>query len=211
MLLLVIPTTTYSKTVLIMVGTKIIDKALILITVGELAKATITRRQAHFGAVMSGLLQLSCSSSEKSEMTERATSSSQESDPVEVQKFQLNDVKGPGHTTQKVTIPPFGTVNVWANTSVRGHCMRVHVLTELAFGPQFPAAVVSTAPMENYTLVLQGYQSACTTWAPMPLRYPLKQSLGRLCLATKYHQWFTQPGLPQRQSTQHQKDGFWRL
>ena len=39
-LLLVIPTTTYSKTVRVMVGTKIIDKALSLMTMGELAKAT---------------------------------------------------------------------------------------------------------------------------------------------------------------------------
>ena len=41
-LLLVIPTMTYSKAVPVMVGTKIIDKALSLITVGELAKATMT-------------------------------------------------------------------------------------------------------------------------------------------------------------------------
>ena len=85
-------------------------------TVEELAKA-------HFGAVMSGSLQLSHSSSDKSEMTKGATSSSQKSDPVQVQKFQLNDVKGLVCTTQKVTILPFGTINVWANTSVRGHCM----------------------------------------------------------------------------------------
>ena len=121
-LLLVIPTMTYSKTVLVMMGTKIIDKALSLMTVGELTKATTTWRQAHFGAVMSGLLQLSCSSSHKSEMTKGATSSSQEGDPVEMWKFQLNDVKGLVHTKQKVTIPSFGTINVWANTSVRGHC-----------------------------------------------------------------------------------------
>ena len=57
-LLLVIPTVTYSKTVPVMVGTKIINKALSLITMGELAKATMTWRQAHFGAVMLGSLQL---------------------------------------------------------------------------------------------------------------------------------------------------------
>ena len=86
-LLLVIPTMTYSKTVPVMVGTKIINKALSLMTVGELAKATTTWRQAHFGAVMLGLLQLSHSSSDKSEMTKGATSSSQQGDTVEVQKF----------------------------------------------------------------------------------------------------------------------------
>ena len=54
--------------VLLVVGTKIMDKALNLMTTGELAKATMTWRQAHFGAVMLGLLQLSHSGSDKSEI-----------------------------------------------------------------------------------------------------------------------------------------------
>ena len=33
---------------------------------------------------------------------------------------------------------------MWANTSVRGHCMWVHVLMELRLGPQLPATVVPT-------------------------------------------------------------------
>ena len=114
---------TYSKTVPVVVGTKIIDKALSLMTAGELAKATMTCRQSHFGVFMLGLLQLSHSSSDKSKVTKGATSSSPQGDTVEGQKFQLNDVKGSVHTTQKVTIPPFSTINVWANTSVKGHCM----------------------------------------------------------------------------------------
>ena len=63
---------------------------------------------------------------------------------MEVQKFSLDDVRGPVQTTQKVTIPPFGTVSVHANTSVKGHCTWVHVLTELMLGPQLPAGVVPT-------------------------------------------------------------------
>ena len=90
-------------------------------------------------------LQLSHSGSDESKMREGANYSPQKSDSVEVQKFQLDDVKGLVCTTQKVTIPPFSTVNVQANTSVRGHCMQVHVLTELALHPQLPAAVVPTA------------------------------------------------------------------
>ena len=126
-LLMVIPTMTYSKIVPVMVGSKIIDKALSLMTVGELAEATTTWRQAHFGAVMLGSLQLSHSSSGESEMREGANYSPQKSDSVEVWKFWLDDVSGSVHTTQKVTIPPFSTVNVWANTSVRGHYMWIHV------------------------------------------------------------------------------------
>ena len=47
-LLLVIPTTTYSEMALVMVGSKIIDKVLSLMTMGELEKVTMTWQQAHF-------------------------------------------------------------------------------------------------------------------------------------------------------------------
>ena len=144
-LLVVIPTMTYSETVLIVVGSKIIDKALSLMTPGELAKVTTTWSQAHFGAVMSGLLQLSCGSSDWTRVKEAVKCSPQEGDPVELQKFSLNNIKGPVHTTQKVTIPPFSTINMWASTSVKGHSMWVHVLTEWMQGSQLPAAVVPMA------------------------------------------------------------------
>ena len=162
-LLLVISTTTYSKTVSVMEGTKIIDKALSLITVGDLAKATMTWRQAHFGAVMLGSLQLSYSSSDKSEMTKGATSSSQQGDPVEVLKFQLNDVKSLVCTTQKVTIPHLA-LSIYEPTPVPRD-------TACEYMSSWSWHLVSSCqqqwypqlPVEKYTLVLQGYQSACAT------------------------------------------------
>ena len=90
---------------------------------------------------MSGLVQLSRSSSEKLALQNL----SRESDPVEVQKHQLDGVKGAVCTTQKVTIPPFQTMTVKGNAGVKGHCMKVHVLTEPVLGPQLPAAVVPIA------------------------------------------------------------------
>ena len=83
-LLLVIPTTTYFKTVQVAVGSKIIDKALSLMITGELVKMTMTWQQAHFGAVMSGLLQLSRFSSDKNRVEKEAKCSSQEGDPMEM-------------------------------------------------------------------------------------------------------------------------------
>ena len=112
---------------------------------GELVQATATWQQAHFGAVVSGLLQLSCSSSDKPKPGEKLKDFSWENDPVEVQKSQLDGIKGAVHTTQKVTIPPFHTVKVGANTSAKGHCMKVHVLMEPVLGPQLPASVVPIA------------------------------------------------------------------
>ena len=104
------------------------DRALSCMTAGELTHATATWQQAHFGAVMSGSLQLSCSSSEKLKLE----NFSGENDPVEVQKYQLDGVKGAVHTTQKVMIPPFQTIKIKATAGVKGHCMKVHVLTEPA-------------------------------------------------------------------------------
>ena len=68
-----------------------------------------------------------------------------ESDPVEVQKYQLDGVKGAVCTTQKVTIPPFQTMTIKGNAGVKGHCMKVHVLMEPVLSPQLPAAVVPIA------------------------------------------------------------------
>ena len=116
-------------------------------TMGQLACATATWWQGHFGVVMSGLLQLSCSSSDKPKLGEKLKNSSWENNPVELQKSQLDSIKGAVHTTQKVTIPPFHTVKVGANASVKGHCMKVHILKEPALSPLLPASVV---PMATY-------------------------------------------------------------
>ena len=86
-MLLVIPTMTYSKAVPVMVGIKIIDKAPSLMTAGELAKATTTWRQAHFGAVMLGSVQLPCSGSGQCKVTTGTTSSIHQGGTVEVWKF----------------------------------------------------------------------------------------------------------------------------
>ena len=134
-LLLAIPTTAYTEGVLVMAGSKIIDRALSCMTAGEFAHMAVTWQQVHFGAVMSGSLQLSHSSSDKTKPGEKTENFSQENDPVEVQKSQLDGVKGDVHTTQKVTIPPFHMVNVRAKAGVKGHCMKVHVLTEPVLGP----------------------------------------------------------------------------
>ena len=53
-LLLAIPTMAYAERVSVMVGSKIINKALSCMTAGELAHATVTWQQAHFGAECQG-------------------------------------------------------------------------------------------------------------------------------------------------------------
>ena len=55
-LLLLIPTMTYSEKILVMVGSKIVDQAMKVITKGELTKVTTTWKQVHFRALMSGVI-----------------------------------------------------------------------------------------------------------------------------------------------------------
>ena len=114
-------------------------------TKGELTRVTVTRRQAHFGAVMSGLLQLPHKTSKGRWRDGEQVTPSPSSDPAASRRFCLDDIQGQVHTTQKVTIPLFGTVNIHSYTGVWGHCMQVHMLTKAAWGPQLPASVVPIA------------------------------------------------------------------
>ena len=123
---------------------------------------------------------------------------------MEVWEFQLNDVKGSVLTTQKVTIPPFSTVNVWANTSVKGHCMQVHVLTELTLGSQLPPAVVPAAtygeihPGSLRVPVCLCNLSACA------MEVPTKTIIGQI-LPDNQVPPVVHPTRMQRPNTQHTK------
>ena len=134
-LLLVIPTTTYSEKVPVMVGSKKIDQAMWVITKGELLKATMTWKQAHFRSVMSRSLQLPHTSSNRTGEENEVIHFSLGLETIEVKRFCLDDVWDPVCTTQRVTIPLFGSVSINGNTSVRGHCMQVDVLAEPTPGP----------------------------------------------------------------------------
>ena len=146
-LLLVIPTTTYSEMVPVRVGSKITDRAMSIITKGELTKVTMTWKQAQFGAVMSGSLLLPHTSSNTTGVGKEVIHSSPKGDPMEVREFCLDDVRGPVHITWTVTIPPFSTLIMHTNTSVKGHGMWVHVFKEPTPCLQLPIAVV---PMATY-------------------------------------------------------------
>ena len=143
-LLLVIPTMTYSEKVSVMVGSKIIDQAMGVITKGELANMTMTWRQAHFRTVMSRSLQLPHTSANGTRVEKEVIHSSPGVNTIEVKEFCLDDVKGPVHTTWRFTIPPFSTVSIHGDTSVRGQCMQVHMLTEQTPGPHLSTSVVPT-------------------------------------------------------------------
>ena len=103
MLLLVISTITCSEKVLVVVGSKVIDSAMRIITREELTKVTTIWRQAHFGAIMSGSLQQPHMGSNRGGVEKEVIHFSLGGDTVEVKEFFLDDVRGPVHTTQNVT------------------------------------------------------------------------------------------------------------
>ena len=170
----------------------------------------MTWQQAHFGAVTLGLLQLSHSCSCRNSTGEGAKHSSQKGDPVEVQRFSLDDVKGLACTTQKVTILPFGTVNVHASTSVKGHCMWVHVLTEPMPDPQLSAAVVPTVTYGKLHSGSLRVPICLCNLSAHAMEIPTKAMVGQVAPANQVlpvvHLTRTT-----KETIKAQKDGSWRL
>ena len=116
-LMLVILTTTYAKKALVMVSSKIIDRAMKVITKGELARAKGTWKQAPFGVVMSGSLQLPHTHAGGRALT-KGLPLSTTTIPTVPKEFHLDDVQGHIHTTKRIMIPPFRTVNIHGQTDV---------------------------------------------------------------------------------------------
>ena len=185
------PTTTYSEMVPVMVGSKILDKALSCHDYGG-----NLQRQPWCGDRLTPeqLCQGCCSSPVaawiKTRQRRGQNAPLKGSDPVEVQKFWLDDVKGPVHTTQKVTIlhclalsmcglMPVSQDTAWGFMFSQNQCLV----------PSCHQQWYPQLPMENYILVPQGYQSACAhLGVPVPWKYLQKPWLDRLFLPTKYHQ-----------------------
>ena len=105
-LLLIIPTMTYSEKATPVVGSKSIDQAMRIITKGELTKMTMTWKQAHFRAVMTRSLELPHTGPNGTRVEKEVIHSSLRVDTIEVKQFCLDNIQDPICTTWKVTIPP---------------------------------------------------------------------------------------------------------
>ena len=129
-LLLVILTTTHSKKKPVVVGSKIIDRVMEMITKRELARATVTWKQAHFSAVMSRLLQL----------PHKSVRGLPPLSPL-ISLCLRNSLwmmsRGISTPHRGLPFPHLG-LSAYMATHVQGHCMWVHVLSEPAWGPSIP-------------------------------------------------------------------------
>ena len=134
-----------------------------------------------------------------------------ENDPVEVQKYQLDGVKGAVCTTQKVMIPPFQTVNIKANAGVKGHCMKVHVLMEPVLSPQLLAAVVPIATygeLHPGSLRVPVYLCNMSTHA---MEIPAKTLVGQVIPANQIPPVVHPTRTAEETAAKVPKGGFWRL
>ena len=172
--LLVMPTMTYSEKILVTVGSNIIDQAMKEITKGELAKVTMTWKQAHFGAVMSGSLQLPHTGSNRT---------GAEKEVIHSPKGQ--HCGGEGILPGQCLRPPFGTVSVNGNTSVRGHCMHVHMLAEPMPGPKLPTAVVPTVTYGELHLGSSCVPISLCNLRAYSMEIPTKAVVGQVLLANQ--------------------------
>ena len=201
---------TYSEKIPVVVGSKIIDGAMRVVTKGELAKATMTWKQAHFRAVMSGSLQLPCTGSNGPVVEKEVISSSLRVDTVEVKEFCWDDIWGTIHTTLRVTIPPFGTVSVHGNTSVMGHCMWVHIFTEATPGPQLLAAVVLAVTYGELHLGSSQVLICLCNLSAHSIKIPKKIVVGQVVPANQVLAEVLPTGTLGESTSNPQKDRSWR-
>ena len=128
-----------------------------------------------------------------------------------MQKFSLDDIKGPVWTTQKVTILSFGTVNVCTSTSVKGHWMRVPVLTELMPGAQLPAAVVPTVTYRELHPGSLRVPICLCNLSTCAMEIPTKAMVGQFVSAKQVPLMVHPTKTTKETSNKASKGGSWRL
>ena len=116
-LFLVMPDSAYTARVPVSIGTLHIDRCLALLKEGEMQNLTSPWERALLPKLVA----------KNAKITSTA--------------FLLEQVKGPVRTTKAITLNPFETLSISAQSTVRGHHKRVHVVTERVQKNPGPAVV----------------------------------------------------------------------
>ena len=209
-LLLVIPTKTYSEKVLVMVGSKIIDQVIRIITKWEPTKVTMTWKQVHFGAIMSRSLQLPCTGSNGTGVEKDVAPSSTRIDTVEEQNsaWKMSEVQSTPHRGS--LFPHLAQISVHSNTNVRGHCMWVHVLTEPMSGPQLPTVVVLIVTYRELHLGSSQVPICLCNFSTHSIKIPTKTVAGHLVPANQVPPVVLPRGTSGSPTAIPKRDGSWR-
>ena len=183
--MLVIPTMTYSEKVLVMIGSKIIDWVIGMMTKGELVRATVTWRQAHFGAVMSRSLQLPYTTSKEDGEVGKEVTSTPSSNPAASRRFCLDDVQGLVHTAQKATIPPLWTVSIHGHTGIWDTTCGSICLPNQYEALNCLLLSFQLLPMENCTQGPLRVPICLRNLSAHPIEVPAKAIVGHIAPANK--------------------------
>ena len=201
---------TFSEKTPFVVGSKIIDWAMRIITKGELTKATMTWKQANFGTVMSRSLQLPTLAQTELGWKSRWF--------IPLQGLSLWRWRNSAWTMSGVPSTPHwrSLFPIWySQCAWQYQCQGTLYVGPCASRPNArpPSCLLQwwqLLPMESY--IWGPLQCPCvyTTWVLTLLKFLQKWWLARSCLPTKYHwQPFWQWGwrIP---STTSKKGGSWR-
>ena len=180
-----------------------------MITKGELMKVTMTWRQAHFGAVMSGLLQIPHTGSNGTRVKKEVIHSSW-GVTLWGEGIQLGQCQRPcPHHTEGLH-PPIQ----YHKCACQFQCQRTLCLGACAHGTnaRSPVACSSGAngDLQRTTSgVLKGTCLSAQCRSPFH-RHPCRLWLARWCPPIRCHWWFSQPGLLRNLIAIPRRDGSWR-
>ena len=151
-----------------MVGSKFIDRAMGMITKGELARTTATLRQAHFGVVISGLLQLPHKHVGEDGVLQRDQLPQQ---PLTL-LYPMNSV---WITYRDTSIPHEGSPSLHLGPSIfmarqmyDGIVCGSICLQSQQGAPSCPPPLYQLPHMQSYNQIPLKCQSVWGTWVPIP-------------------------------------------
>ena len=143
--MLVIPTKAYAKKVPVMVSSKIIDRAMNVISNGSWPWQQWCGDRST--SVQFSLGHSSCPTNvqEGTEPLLKGHLLPQAPAPLHIRSFAWTMSRATSTPLRRSWSLHLRTVNVHSKTDVSGHCMWVHMLAELVESPQLPTSVVPTA------------------------------------------------------------------
>ena len=156
-----------------------------VITKQELTKAAMTWRQAHFGAVMSGSLQLPHTSSNRTGVEQEVIHSS----PMGWHHRGKGVLPGwclePSQHYTEGYYPPFQYCQYTWQYQCQGYCMWVHMLAEPTPGPQLPTSVVLVATYRELHLGSSWVPICSQDLSTHSVKIPTKAVVGQVVPANQ--------------------------
>ena len=141
----VLLTMIYVEKVQVMVGSKIIDRAMKVIMKRGTGQGHSDLEVGPLKCGHASVTPIAPQTCRREQSSCWGETPSATSSPTVPKEFYLDDIRMHVCTTQRITIPPFETVNAHGKTDVWGQCMWVPVMAEPVWISQLPMSIVPTA------------------------------------------------------------------